>query len=173
MNDTANTSSHIASPAWSFDHINVSVGTRHALSALFEGVMGLQPGFRPPFPSPGLWLYAGDQALVHAVDDTRLSTETEELSLGHIAFRSEQPASQVIERLQSSKVVVADPAGFPEEDEWVHVGTGAPKQRQGLTQRCLPCATLNYGATNARTTCTSWVRWSDSRARSWTLNCNC
>jgi catechol 2,3-dioxygenase-like lactoylglutathione lyase family enzyme len=102
MNDATHPSPRATSAAWTFDHVNVSMGTRHALGALFEGVMGLRPGFRPPFPFPGLWLYAGDQALVHAVDDVRLSAQTDELNLGHIAFRSEQPASGVIERLQGS-----------------------------------------------------------------------
>lgn len=88
--------------AWRFDHVNVSTGESHALRTLFEGVMGLQPGFRPPFPFPGLWLYAGDQAVVHEVTDTNLSAETGEVRFGHIAFRSEQPASQVIERLRRS-----------------------------------------------------------------------
>lgn len=104
MNDSIHPTDCTELPAWSFDHINVSMGTRHALGVLFEGVMGLQQGCRPPFPFPGLWLYAGDQALVHAVDDASLTAEADELSLGHIAFRSEQPASSVIERLQGSEL---------------------------------------------------------------------
>lgn len=86
--------------AWRFDHINVLMGENHALRTLFEGVMELQPGFRPPFPFPGLWLYAGDQAVVHAVNDANLSTESGELRFGHIAFRSDQPAAPLIEKLR-------------------------------------------------------------------------
>jgi hypothetical protein len=91
-----------ATTAWRFDHVNVSMGSNHALSRLFEGVMGLTVGPRPPFPFPGQWLYAGDQAVVHAVNDTRLSAETGALRFGHIAFSSEIPASQLIERLRQS-----------------------------------------------------------------------
>lgn len=87
-------------PAWRFDHLNVSVGNATALSALFEGVMGFVPGKRPPFPFPGTWLYEGDQALVHAVVDPVLSAATGEMRLGHVAFRSDEPASQVIERVR-------------------------------------------------------------------------
>jgi len=101
---SANSASTGTAPAWRFDHVNVSMGDSHALRALFEGVMELQPGFRPPFPFPGLWLYAGDQAVVHAVNDANLSAQTGELRFGHIAFRSEQPASQVMARLHSSKL---------------------------------------------------------------------
>lgn len=89
-------------PAWHFDHINVSMGASHALRTLFEGVMGLQPGYRPPFPFPGLWLYAGDQATVHAVNEQSLSAEAGELRFNHIAFRSDHLASEVITRLQRS-----------------------------------------------------------------------
>jgi catechol 2,3-dioxygenase-like lactoylglutathione lyase family enzyme len=88
--------------AWRFDHFNVSMGHAKALSALFQGVMGLAPGYRPPFPFPGLWLYEGEQAFVHAVDDPTLSPASGELRFGHIAFRSDQPATQVIERVHAS-----------------------------------------------------------------------
>lgn len=45
-------------------------------------------------------------------------------------FERRYPSREV---LSGIKVVAADPAGFPEDDEWVHIGTGAPKQRQGLS----------------------------------------
>jgi len=87
---------------WRFDHVNVSIGSGHALRALFEGVMGLDTGPRPPFPFPGRWLYEGDQAMVHAVDDPNLSAPGGEVHFGHIAFTSRQPASGVIDRLRAT-----------------------------------------------------------------------
>lgn len=95
---------HPASPreAWQFDHLNVSIGADHALRALFEGVMDMHPGYRPPFPFPGLWLYEGDQAMVHAVDDDSLSASSGEVRMGHIAFRSQARATDVIARLQAA-----------------------------------------------------------------------
>ncbi|WP_042879790.1 hypothetical protein [Cupriavidus necator] len=89
-------------PAWRFDHVNVSAGDRHALRLLFEGVMDLRPGYRLPFPFPGLWLYAGEQAAVHAVDDPALSAQDGAVRFGHIAFRSDTPAAEVIARLRAS-----------------------------------------------------------------------
>ncbi|MFC3682924.1 hypothetical protein [Hydrogenophaga luteola] len=91
-------------PTWRFDHINVSMGSATALKALFEEVMGFAPGKRPPFPFPGTWLYEGDQALVHAVNDTALSEKAGALRLEHVAFRSDEPASDVIERLKRSSL---------------------------------------------------------------------
>lgn len=98
-----NTHSSSSAPSgWRFDHVNVSVCNTTALSTFFEGVMRLAPGRRPAFPFPGTWLYEGGQALVHAVDDSTLSTYTGELRLGHVAFRSDEPSSQVIDRVKRS-----------------------------------------------------------------------
>ena len=97
----SNVASPAATSAWRFDHVNVSMADSRALSSLFENVMGMQAGYRPPFPFPGLWLYAGDQAVVHAVDDAGLAAEPSAVSFGHIAFRSEQPAALVIEQLRA------------------------------------------------------------------------
>ncbi len=87
---------------WRFDHVNLSMGGTQALRTMFEGVMGLAPGYRPPFPFPGLWLYDGDQAVVHAVEDAALSAANSELRFGHVAFRSDEPADSVIERVRRS-----------------------------------------------------------------------
>ncbi|SDP35163.1 hypothetical protein SAMN04488595_107277 [Ralstonia sp. 25mfcol4.1] len=88
-------------PTWRFDHLNVSAGSHKVLEEFFGGVMGLQTGYRPPFPFPGAWLYAGDQAVIHAVDDPRLDAGSGALQVGHIAFRSDAPAAPLIARLQA------------------------------------------------------------------------
>lgn len=87
-------------PVWRFDHVSVSMGADHALRTLFEGVMGFENGFRPPFPFPGRWLYEGDQAVVHGISDPTLSAEFGELRFNHIAFKSEQCASEVLKQLR-------------------------------------------------------------------------
>ncbi|SDC63111.1 hypothetical protein SAMN05216345_10376 [Cupriavidus sp. YR651] len=89
-------------PTWRFDHLNVSAGGRQVLDGFFGDIMGLRPGYRPPFPFPGAWLYAGDQAVIHAVDDARLDAQAGDLQVGHIAFRSDGPAAPVIEQLRNS-----------------------------------------------------------------------
>lgn len=87
-------------PVWRFDHVSLSMGADHALRTLFEGVMGFENGFRPPFPFPGRWLYEGDQAVVHGISDPALSAEVGELRFNHIAFKSEQCASEVLKQLR-------------------------------------------------------------------------
>lgn len=54
----------------------------------YETVLGLQSGPRPDFPFGGAWLYAGDAAVVHLVEDTdqaRCGSEVA-LKLEHFAF---------------------------------------------------------------------------------------
>lgn len=99
-NESASTNAFVAE--WRFDHLSVSMGADHALRRLFEGVMGFQTGFRPPFPFPGRWLYQDKQAVLHAIDDTSLSADAGELRFNHIAFTSTQPASTVIAQLQTT-----------------------------------------------------------------------
>lgn len=85
--------------SWRFDHINVDVAAGGHALAFFRDVMGLHGGARPPFPFPGDWLYAGGQALVHAVDR---DAGVDGLRLGHIAFRSDQAVDAVLERVRAS-----------------------------------------------------------------------
>lgn len=52
------------------DHINLraSGNSFAALRDFYCGVLGLEPGPRPPLRSAGLWLYAGEAAIVHLVE---------------------------------------------------------------------------------------------------------
>ena len=38
----------------------------------YEAVLGLSVGWRPPFKSPGYWLYLEDRPVVHLVEDERI-----------------------------------------------------------------------------------------------------
>lgn len=85
-----------------FDHLNLRTTDQDndVLQRLFGAVMGLRDGYRPPFPFPGQWLYgAPDNALLHVVHNA--STPDDALHLGHIAFRTDEPAKDVLARLQS------------------------------------------------------------------------
>jgi catechol-2,3-dioxygenase len=50
-----------------FNHYNLRADrtTLDALRDFYVDVVGLQPGYRPPFASYGHWLYAGSQAVLH------------------------------------------------------------------------------------------------------------
>ncbi|MEH6421388.1 hypothetical protein [Pseudomonas sp. CGJS7] len=86
-------------PRWRFDHINLH-GHGAALDRLFGQVMGLRDGYRPPFPFPGRWLYRDDSPWLHLVRPA--AGRGEHVRLGHIAFRTDQPAAALIERLRAA-----------------------------------------------------------------------
>lgn len=88
-------------PQWRFDHLNLhGRADRGALARLFGGVMGLRPGYRPPFPFPGQWLYRDDSAWLHLVQPPDAAGEG--VRLGHIAFRTDEPAARLIERVRAA-----------------------------------------------------------------------
>lgn len=47
------------------NHINIRTNDLEGTRDFYADVMGLEEGFRPPFPTPGHWMYAGDAAIVH------------------------------------------------------------------------------------------------------------
>lgn len=84
-----------------FDHLNLHVAAGSPLQALFGGVMGLQPGHRPPFPFPGQWLYGdAERALLHVVDAP--AGEGMAIRMGHVAFRTDESANVVLARLDAA-----------------------------------------------------------------------
>lgn len=91
--------------AISLNHFSIRTVDLDACERFYCGLLGLQKGPRPPFPFPGLWLYAGDtgeyaNAAVHIIgidrDDPeglkRYLGDREETSLAgsgavdHVAF---------------------------------------------------------------------------------------
>jgi catechol 2,3-dioxygenase-like lactoylglutathione lyase family enzyme len=69
---------HITMPAQSLHHVNIRA--RRTLVAelkdFYVSVLGLSPGWRPPFKSTGHWLYLGDTPVVHLVEDERVDEST-------------------------------------------------------------------------------------------------
>ncbi|AQV98254.1 hypothetical protein BJN34_30760 [Cupriavidus necator] len=90
--------------SWQFDHVNVTVaGQAASVRILFEHLMGLAPGARPPFPFPGTWLYQDDRAIVHTVDrESALEAVPGTVRFGHIAFRTDEAAATLKERVRAS-----------------------------------------------------------------------
>ncbi|MFJ2547798.1 hypothetical protein ACIOVF_15175 [Pseudomonas sp. NPDC087612] len=78
-----------------FDHLAFTTAADGELQAALQTLLGVEPGPRPAFPFPGQWLYQGDQALVHLIQ----GAHTE---LSHLALRTRQPASAVLERVRAS-----------------------------------------------------------------------
>lgn len=91
----------MTAPAFRFDHVNLHASASSPLQRLFGEVMGMRAGPRPPFPFPGAWLHGdAERALLHVVEAS--PAQGEAIRLGHVAFRTDEPADAVIGRLQAA-----------------------------------------------------------------------
>ena len=50
------------------DHVTIRSSDLARTLAFYQRLLGLRPGPRPPFSVPGLWLYAGERAVVHVLE---------------------------------------------------------------------------------------------------------
>src|SRR4051794_23907794 len=68
------------------DHINIRTADLAGTRAFFMDVLGLTEGWRPAFPFPGAWLYAGGRDVVHLVEVRSPGAASEGSALDHFAF---------------------------------------------------------------------------------------
>lgn len=112
-----------------FGHVNLRA-PRPLLEQLFQfytGVVGLEPGPRPPFNRSGYWLYSAGHDIIHLIEASADEHRTTGISttIDHIAFLCEGRAGYE-RRLQSAgiayevatvpltgqlQLVLKDPAG--------------------------------------------------------------
>ena len=68
------------------DHANLRTTQLDVMVEWYERILGFTSGWRPPFPFPGAWIYAADQALVHLVTVEGDIPASDNLTLEHVAF---------------------------------------------------------------------------------------
>ena len=86
------------------DHFNIRTRDLDRLCEFYTQVLCLEVGDRPPFDSPGVWLYAGGHPILHvgvANDSDSRSDST--FPLDHIALETEGLADAV-ERLDGAGI---------------------------------------------------------------------
>lgn len=72
------------------DHFNIRTRDLDRLCEFYTQVLGLEIGERPPFPSPGVWLYAGGHPILHVgVQEDPGEVANDTLPLDHIALEVE------------------------------------------------------------------------------------
>jgi catechol 2,3-dioxygenase-like lactoylglutathione lyase family enzyme len=113
------------------DHVNIRTADLAATKALFVDVLGLAEGWRPPFPFPGAWLYAGDKDVVHLVEVEQPAVAGE-VALDHFAFDIED-YDEALRRVEGTglrfratatpgtsvkQIFVRDPNGVTIELNW-------------------------------------------------------
>jgi len=87
------------------DHINIRTRDLDRLCQFYISVLGLTRGPRPPFASPGAWLYANGRAIIHAsVADGPANGDA--LPVDHFALRAEG-LEDAVQRLNDAGVPYA------------------------------------------------------------------
>ena len=114
------------------DHINIRTADLAATKAVFIDILGLTDGWRPPFPFPGAWLYAGEKDVVHLVQVDQPAASSEGSALDHFAFEISD-YDEALRRVETSglkfraiatpgtsvrQIFVRDPNGVTIELNW-------------------------------------------------------
>ncbi len=72
------------------DHVNIRTGRLEEMRKWYVDILGFTDGWRPPFSSPGAWLYAGDDPIVHLVGVNRTpGAEQADIRLEHFALKGD------------------------------------------------------------------------------------
>ena len=76
-----------------FLHLNIRCAKSDlaAIEKFYGEVLGLKPGYRPPFMFPGLWLYDGDDPIIHVgarFPEESIVKDKHSGSVDHIAFKA-------------------------------------------------------------------------------------
>ena len=88
------------------DHINIRTDNPEAVKDTFERLLGLEVGYRPPFPSKGTWLYGSGYPILH-VSERDYVPGDDTGGLDHIAFKDDD-YDGLIERLEADGIDYTD-----------------------------------------------------------------
>jgi catechol 2,3-dioxygenase-like lactoylglutathione lyase family enzyme len=72
-------------PAHAMNHFTILTKNVAATEAFYGELLGLKVGYRPPISRPGVWLYAGENPILHVIDPVEMPKETAGV-LDHMAF---------------------------------------------------------------------------------------
>ena len=85
-------------PLENLNHVLVLARNLEATRSFFVDVLGLEDGYRPPFPFKGHWIYLGDRAVVHVAENRGYLDKRDHVqggsadnatgSIDHIAFEA-------------------------------------------------------------------------------------
>lgn len=96
-------------PALGFNHFNLRANKELTakLRDFYVGAIGLHEGWRPPFDFPGHWLYVGEHAVLHLVEDESIPApaSASNKTFDHVAFTCSE-LSAFEEHLRVSRLAV-------------------------------------------------------------------
>ncbi|MBX3617628.1 VOC family protein [Nitrosomonas sp.] len=67
------------------NHFTVLSSNLERSKNFYINILGLSEGYRPPFTFPGVWLYAGDQAILHIMTGKPIPANAAGV-IDHMAF---------------------------------------------------------------------------------------
>lgn len=82
------------------DHFNIRTNDLDRLVRFYTEVLGFEVGERPPFDSPGAWLYSNGHPLLH-VSLTEEPSDRNTLPIDHLAFNV-TGLEHAVEKLESA-----------------------------------------------------------------------
>lgn len=85
-------------PIEGMNHFTVLAKDLAATRHFYVDILGLQEGYRPDLGFPGVWLYAGDQAVLHVIAGRPLPADPKGV-LDHMAFTA-RGLPEVVGRLR-------------------------------------------------------------------------
>lgn len=87
------------------DHINIAAPAEllARVRDFYTHILDLEEGARPAFSSPGYWLYAGEDPVIHLSEKNRQPDDGNGACLDHVAFRGHAPQA-LISRLESAGI---------------------------------------------------------------------
>jgi len=102
-------------PLKTLGHFLIKTENLEETKAFYQEFLGMEDGYRPPFPFPGHWLYIGDTAIVHMANfrkgtdeqyytDQRMGeTSASTGPLDHIAFTA-TGLDEFVERFEKAGI---------------------------------------------------------------------
>jgi len=100
------------------DHFTLFAGDAIASAEFYSSILELEPGPRPLFNVPGVWLYCGGAAILHIVE--REDAENSQSSPEHMAFWGRELVD-FVSRLRSRGIdfkLKRVPAEGPRDGNW-------------------------------------------------------
>lgn len=87
------------------DHINIAApaGLLARVRDFYVNILGLEVGARPVFSSPGFWLYAGKNPVIHLSEKEGRQAGAENDYFDHVAFRGDD-LQALVSRLDSAGI---------------------------------------------------------------------
>ena len=90
-------------PITGLDHYALLTSDPERTTRFYTDVVGLHVGFRPQLSFPGVWLYAGDEPLVHIIFGKSIATR-ETGAVDHLAFKAKGNVDTALERLKTNGI---------------------------------------------------------------------